>query len=192
MRTVAVALARIESVLETKQSPAPTTAGAGMQPSWHSEAGCRLTPEGIVPGVATAPRREGQSERHCRVGDDPAVSLGVSPCERSGSGPGGPVDGSLGPAADVIGSLRPAADVIGSKSDGWHDGTLAPRSEHSSRNPGLEVPTLSLTNEHPEILLYTLRIRKSPFFYASRRHGAAMYAVYKPHVPPEILPRPGR
>jgi glycine cleavage system aminomethyltransferase T len=31
--------------------------------------------------------------------------------------------------------------------------------------------------EHPEILLYT-RIRKSPFFAASRRHGVAMYAVY--------------
>jgi glycine cleavage system aminomethyltransferase T len=32
-------------------------------------------------------------------------------------------------------------------------------------------------NEHPEILLYT-RIRKSPYFYASRRHGVQMYAVY--------------
>jgi glycine cleavage system aminomethyltransferase T len=32
-------------------------------------------------------------------------------------------------------------------------------------------------NEHPEILLYS-RIRKSPFFYASRRHGVAMYSVY--------------
>ncbi len=31
--------------------------------------------------------------------------------------------------------------------------------------------------EHPEVLLYT-RIRKSPFFYASRRHGVAMYAFY--------------
>jgi hypothetical protein len=25
-------------------------------------------------------------------------------------------------------------------------------------------------NEHPEVVLYT-RIRKSPYFYASRRHG---------------------
>jgi glycine cleavage system aminomethyltransferase T len=32
-------------------------------------------------------------------------------------------------------------------------------------------------NEHPEILLYS-RIRQSPFFYASRRHGVAMYSVY--------------
>jgi glycine cleavage system aminomethyltransferase T len=31
--------------------------------------------------------------------------------------------------------------------------------------------------EHPEVLLYT-RIRKSPFFYASRRHGVRMYSVY--------------
>ena len=31
--------------------------------------------------------------------------------------------------------------------------------------------------EHPEILLYT-RIRKSPYFYASRRHGVKMYSVY--------------
>jgi aminomethyltransferase len=44
-------------------------------------------------------------------------------------------------------------------------------------NPKQEVPPLSPTIEHPEILLYT-RIRKSPFFYASRRHGVAMYSVY--------------
>ena len=28
-------------------------------------------------------------------------------------------------------------------------------------------------NEHPEILLYT-RIRKSPYYYASRRHGVTL------------------
>lgn len=31
--------------------------------------------------------------------------------------------------------------------------------------------------ENPEILLYS-RLRKSPFFYASRRHGVAKYSVY--------------
>jgi aminomethyltransferase len=31
--------------------------------------------------------------------------------------------------------------------------------------------------EDPRVLLYT-RIRKSPYFYASRRHGVAMYSVY--------------
>jgi glycine cleavage system aminomethyltransferase T len=31
--------------------------------------------------------------------------------------------------------------------------------------------------EHPEVLLYT-RIRRSPFFYASRRHGVQMYSFY--------------
>ena len=31
--------------------------------------------------------------------------------------------------------------------------------------------------EHPEVLLYS-RIRKSPFFYASRRHGVHMYSFY--------------
>jgi glycine cleavage system aminomethyltransferase T len=31
--------------------------------------------------------------------------------------------------------------------------------------------------EHPEILLYT-RIRKSPYFYASRRHGVKVYSFY--------------
>jgi glycine cleavage system aminomethyltransferase T len=36
---------------------------------------------------------------------------------------------------------------------------------------------LAHVNEHPEILLYT-RIRKSPYFYASRRHGVQMYSVY--------------
>jgi glycine cleavage system aminomethyltransferase T len=32
-------------------------------------------------------------------------------------------------------------------------------------------------NENPGILLYT-RVRKSPYFYASRRHGVARYSVY--------------
>lgn len=32
-------------------------------------------------------------------------------------------------------------------------------------------------NPAPQVLLYP-RIRKSPFFYASRRHGVAMYSVY--------------
>jgi aminomethyltransferase len=36
---------------------------------------------------------------------------------------------------------------------------------------------LTQINEHPEILLYT-RIRKSPFFYASRRHGVKRYSFY--------------
>ncbi|MBV9165221.1 MAG: hypothetical protein JO321_00345 [Solirubrobacterales bacterium] len=36
---------------------------------------------------------------------------------------------------------------------------------------------MSPINDHPEILLYS-RIRKSPYFYASRRHGVAMYSVY--------------
>jgi hypothetical protein len=30
--------------------------------------------------------------------------------------------------------------------------------------------------ERPGILLYT-RVRKSPYFYASRRHGPKMYSV---------------
>jgi aminomethyltransferase len=34
-----------------------------------------------------------------------------------------------------------------------------------------------LENPNPQVLLYP-RIRKSPFFYASRRHGVAMYSVY--------------
>jgi glycine cleavage system aminomethyltransferase T len=36
---------------------------------------------------------------------------------------------------------------------------------------------VSEVNPHPEVLLYT-RIRKSPYFYASRRHGVAMYSFY--------------
>ena len=36
---------------------------------------------------------------------------------------------------------------------------------------------MASVNEHPEILLYT-RIRKSPYFYASRRHGVQMFSVY--------------
>jgi glycine cleavage system aminomethyltransferase T len=36
---------------------------------------------------------------------------------------------------------------------------------------------MTQVNEHPEILIYT-RIRKSPYFYASRRHGVRMFSVY--------------
>src|SRR5438045_8571490 len=32
-------------------------------------------------------------------------------------------------------------------------------------------------NQHPEVLLYT-RIRKSPYFYASRRQGVQRYSFY--------------
>jgi aminomethyltransferase len=39
------------------------------------------------------------------------------------------------------------------------------------------VRLVSPVIENPQILLYS-RIRKSPFFYASRRHGVAMYSVY--------------
>jgi glycine cleavage system aminomethyltransferase T len=36
---------------------------------------------------------------------------------------------------------------------------------------------LSQINEHPGVLLYS-RIRKSPYFYASRRHGVQKYSFY--------------
>ncbi len=38
-------------------------------------------------------------------------------------------------------------------------------------------------NENPGILLYS-RIRKSPYFYASREHGVARYSVYNHHYHP--------
>src|SRR3989442_860967 len=59
-------------------------------------------------------------------------------------------------------------------------------SQHPVQPPAAEAEPPALSDEGtglksttatPEILLYT-RIRKSPFFYASRRHGVAMYAVY--------------
>lgn len=40
-----------------------------------------------------------------------------------------------------------------------------------------QLDQLANPNPHPHVLLYP-RIRKSPFFYASRRHGVAMYSVY--------------
>jgi glycine cleavage system aminomethyltransferase T len=36
---------------------------------------------------------------------------------------------------------------------------------------------LTQVNEHPGIMLYS-RIRKSPYYYASRRHGIQLYSVY--------------
>jgi len=59
-------------------------------------------------------------------------------------------------------------------------------SQHPVQPPAAEAEPPALSDEGtglksatatPEILLYT-RIRKSPFFYASRRHGVAMYSVY--------------
>ncbi|MCH4561601.1 MULTISPECIES: glycine cleavage T C-terminal barrel domain-containing protein [Halomonas] len=41
----------------------------------------------------------------------------------------------------------------------------------------------------PEILLYP-RIRKSPFFYASRRHGVRKYSVYNHHYHPRLYTDP--
>ncbi|MEP6817789.1 MAG: hypothetical protein ABI873_19800 [Marmoricola sp.] len=45
---------------------------------------------------------------------------------------------------------------------------------------------MSQVNPSPGILLYT-RIKKSPFYYGSRRHGVALYSVYNHHFPPAAL-----
>jgi glycine cleavage system aminomethyltransferase T len=42
---------------------------------------------------------------------------------------------------------------------------------------------LAQVNEHPGILLYP-RIKRSPYFYASRRHGVKLYSVYNHHYHP--------
>ena len=42
---------------------------------------------------------------------------------------------------------------------------------------------MAQVNETPGILLYP-RIRKSPYFYASRRHGVQLYSVYNHHYHP--------
>src|SRR3712207_9410500 len=38
-------------------------------------------------------------------------------------------------------------------------------------------------NPNPGILLYT-RIKKSPYYYGSRRHGVQLYSVYNHHYHP--------
>jgi glycine cleavage system aminomethyltransferase T len=42
---------------------------------------------------------------------------------------------------------------------------------------------MTQVNPSPGILLYT-RIKKSPYYYASRRHGVALYSVYNHHYHP--------
>jgi glycine cleavage system aminomethyltransferase T len=42
---------------------------------------------------------------------------------------------------------------------------------------------MSQVNPNPGILLYT-RIKKSPYYYGSRRHGVALYSVYNHHYHP--------
>jgi glycine cleavage system aminomethyltransferase T len=44
-------------------------------------------------------------------------------------------------------------------------------------------------NPNPGILLYT-RIRKSPYYYASRRHGVQLYSVYNHHYHPRLYRDP--
>jgi aminomethyltransferase len=54
----------------------------------------------------------------------------------------------------------------------------------SKRGIAMSVPATQLhVNPDPGILLYP-RIRKSPFFYASRQHGVAKYSVYNHHYHP--------
>ena len=40
-------------------------------------------------------------------------------------------------------------------------------------------------NPHPGILVYT-RIKKSPYYYAARRHGVQLYSVYNHHYHPRL------
>jgi glycine cleavage system aminomethyltransferase T len=55
---------------------------------------------------------------------------------------------------------------------------------HTGRTTGRPVDqTVDRTVEDPRVLLYT-RIKKSPYFYGSRRHGVAMYSVYNHHYHP--------
>jgi glycine cleavage system aminomethyltransferase T len=44
-------------------------------------------------------------------------------------------------------------------------------------------------NRDPGILLYT-RIKKSPYYYASRRHGVRLYSVYNHHYHPRLYRDP--
>lgn len=51
------------------------------------------------------------------------------------------------------------------------------------------IESVEHTHEAPEILLYP-RIRKSPFFYSSRRHGVRKYSVYNHHYHPRVYTDP--
>ena len=42
---------------------------------------------------------------------------------------------------------------------------------------------MAQVNENPGVLLYP-RIKKSPYFYASRRHGVQLYSTYNHHYHP--------
>jgi hypothetical protein len=44
-------------------------------------------------------------------------------------------------------------------------------------------------NPHPGILLYT-RIKKSPYYYAARRHGVQLYSIYNHHYHPRLYRDP--
>ena len=44
-------------------------------------------------------------------------------------------------------------------------------------------------NPHPGVLLYT-RVKKSPYYYGSRRHGIRLYSVYNHHYHPRLYRDP--
>ena len=74
---------------------------------------------------------------------------------------------------------------------GWRAGpggrTLGRRG--SSISSTSEGAAMSQVIPNPGILLYT-RIKKSPYYYGSRRHGVALYSVLQPPLPPAALRRP--
>ena len=73
----------------------------------------------------------------------------------------------------------PAVDDARAPRRSVHSGGLTLAGKLIYQPVGLERggTSLSPVNEHPGVMLYS-RIRKSPYFYASRRHDVQLYSVY--------------
>ena len=92
------------------------------------------------------------------------------------------------PPEHAVAGAELAVEYLGERYPGLRrgrrlDAALRPRerphqrSAHPDHDARLRRYELSQVNEHPEVLFYS-RIRRSPYFYASRRHGVQMYSFY--------------
>src|SRR5207244_11045054 len=80
------------------------------------------------------------------------------------------------PSRSGGGPVRRAGSAASADASRWR---RSPSSRPWSSIWGNERRTRAVAQivEHPEVLLYS-RIRKSPYFYASRKHGVEMYSFY--------------
>src|SRR5512132_1922564 len=132
--------------------------------SWRSCGGAAMP----LPSRSSR-RASGQLPRRSRA--RPASwRRSVCPARRSGCGEAGSTSSDECSSARRPGCRHGLA--VAARSRGRHDPCRSRDDPETRREKAV-----TQINEHPEVLLYS-RIRKSPYFYASRRHGIQKYSFY--------------